>query len=138
MDIFQDCCYYIYHHIFAQVTAVSKQYASMYFSTYKMHFQKTVLLTNAFFLFPQDFISKLPGINTSNIYSVLNKVSSLPELLTLSKENLTEILGSSNNAEALYSSLHQCMKPPEQPQDARRGGRFTKKGQRRFQTRVTR
>lgn len=86
----------------------------------------------------KDFISKLPGINTQNIYSVLNKVSSLPELLSLSQETLTEIMGSSSNAKALHSSLHQCMKPPEQFQDAKRGGRFTKKGQRRFQNRVTR
>ena len=72
-----------------------------------------------------------------NMYSILNKASSLPELLTLSKEELTEILGNSTNSEALHNSLHQCMKPPEQFQNARRGGKFTKKGKRRFQTRQT-
>lgn len=85
----------------------------------------------------KDFVSKLPGINTKNMYSVLNKVSSLPELLTLSKERLSEILGSSTNAEALHNGLHQCIKPPDQFQDTKRGGKFTKKGRRRFQTRLT-
>ncbi|KAK4314835.1 hypothetical protein Pmani_013905 [Petrolisthes manimaculis] len=41
----------------------------------------------------KDFVSKLPGINTKNIYTILNKVSDLPELVSLSKETLTDILG---------------------------------------------
>lgn len=113
------------------------------------HFQECILRWNKlltkiiksfiilFYFLSQDFVSKLPGINTTNIYSVLNKVSSLPELLTLSKEKLTEILGSSTNAEALHNSLHHCIKPPDQLQDTKRGGKFTKKGRRRFQTRFT-
>ncbi|KAG0721241.1 DNA repair endonuclease XPF [Chionoecetes opilio] len=85
----------------------------------------------------KDFVSKLPGINTKNIYLILNKITSLPELLTVSKEDLTEILGSGRNAEALHNSLHRRLKPPEQPQDAKRGGKFTRKGKRRFPTRLT-
>lgn len=77
-------------------------------------------------------MSKLPGINTKNIYTLLNKVSDLPELLTLSKETLTDILGSANNAEALHSSLHKPLKPQEQTQDSKRGGKYTKKGLKRF------
>ncbi|XP_042856458.1 DNA repair endonuclease XPF-like [Penaeus japonicus] len=83
----------------------------------------------------KDFISKLPGITTKNIYSILNKVSDLSELLSLSKEELTEILSNSRNAQALYSSLHHCMKPPEQ-EDTKKGGKFTKKGLKRFRTKV--
>lgn len=71
------------------------------------------------------------------MYAILNKATSLPELLNLSKDTLTEVLGNSKNADALYNSLHQCMKPPEQMEDARRGGKFTKKGRRRFQNRFT-
>ncbi|XP_045109312.1 DNA repair endonuclease XPF-like isoform X3 [Portunus trituberculatus] len=85
----------------------------------------------------KDFVSKLPGINTKNMYSLLNKIVSLSELLILSKEQLTEVLGSSTNAETLHNSIHQCIKPPDQLQDTKRGGKFTKKGRRRFQTRLT-
>ena len=87
-----------------------------------------------FLVFFQDFISKLPGITTKNIYSVLNKVSDLSELLLLSKEELVNILGNSSQGQALYEGLHNIMKPPTQPQDARRGGKFTKKGLKRFRT----
>lgn len=83
----------------------------------------------------KDFISKLPGITTKNIYSVLNKVSDLSELLSLSKDELTEILGNSRNAQALYSGLHHCMKPPEK-EDLKKGSKFTKKGLKRFRTKM--
>ncbi|KAK7047730.1 DNA repair endonuclease XPF [Halocaridina rubra] len=80
----------------------------------------------------KDFVSKLPGITTKNIYSLLNKVNDLPALLALTKEDLTEILGNSKNAQVLYAGLHHCMKPPEKPQDTKKGGKFTKKGFKRF------
>ncbi|XP_071550106.1 DNA repair endonuclease XPF [Panulirus ornatus] len=82
----------------------------------------------------KDLVSKLPGVTTKNIYTLMNKVSSLPELLSLSKEALTDILGNSRNAEALHSGLHRYMKPPEQIQDSRKGSKMTKKGLRRFRT----
>nr|XP_045584995.1 DNA repair endonuclease XPF-like isoform X2 [Procambarus clarkii]XP_045585004.1 DNA repair endonuclease XPF-like isoform X2 [Procambarus clarkii] len=82
----------------------------------------------------KDFVSKLPGVTTKNIYTLLNKVSSLVELLSLSKEALSDILGNSRHAEALHAGLHQSMKPPEQAQESKRGGKFTKKGMRRFRT----
>ncbi|XP_068247046.1 DNA repair endonuclease XPF [Palaemon carinicauda] len=81
----------------------------------------------------KDFISKLPGVTTKNIHSLLNKVSSLPELLLLSKEELFNILGNNNQAKLLYEGLHHTMKPPTQNQDSRRGGgKFTRKGLRKF------
>ncbi|XP_064088555.1 DNA repair endonuclease XPF-like [Macrobrachium nipponense] len=83
----------------------------------------------------KDFVSKLPGVTTKNIYSLLNKVSSLSELLVLSKEELDSILGNSSQAKALYEGLHHIMKPPTQSQESRRGGgKFTKKGLRKFRT----
>lgn len=42
-------------------------------------------MANDVFLFVQDFVSKLPGINTKNIVSLLNKGQSLDHLLTLSQ-----------------------------------------------------
>ncbi|XP_076044470.1 DNA repair endonuclease XPF mei-9 [Oratosquilla oratoria] len=80
----------------------------------------------------KDFITKLPGINTKNMYTVLNRVTNLVELMTLTQEDLTDILGNSKNALALHSALHHTMKQPIN-QDAVRGrGKFTKKGVKRF------
>ena len=59
----------------------------------------------------QDFLSKLPGITTKNIYAILHKVNSLLELLTLSTEDLEDILGSKQCAEDLHESLHGNIKP---------------------------
>ena len=53
-----------------------------------------------------DFVIKLPGINSKNVYSLLNKVENLPQLLTLEREELSEILGNSGQADLLYDSLH--------------------------------
>ena len=38
-----------------------------------------------------DFVSKLPGINSKNIYGILNQVENLLDLLELSEEKLSEI-----------------------------------------------
>ena len=51
-------------------------------------------------------MSKLPGINSKNIYGILNQVENLLDLLELSEEKLSEILGSKQNAADLYGALH--------------------------------
>ena len=61
----------------------------------------------------KDFVSKLPGINSKNVYAVLNKVDNLADLLSLSEGSLQDILGSKQNAEELYNSLHQKVHVPE-------------------------
>ena len=82
-----------------------------------------------------DFLGKLPGMTTRNIYGVLNKVNTLSELMTLSQEDLEELLGSSQSASDLYESLHVKLSPPEQPEKMggakqkfggknKKGGRF--------------
>ena len=53
-----------------------------------------------------DFVKKLPGVTSKNMYSILNRVNSLTELLTCSQEELGDIMGSASNAESLYQSLH--------------------------------
>ncbi|XP_075228902.1 DNA repair endonuclease XPF mei-9 [Lycorma delicatula] len=55
----------------------------------------------------QDFVRKLPGINTKNIISLLNKGQSLDHLITLSQDELNGILDNSLNAMLLYNALHQ-------------------------------
>ena len=54
----------------------------------------------------KDFLAKLPGINSKNIYGVLNQADNLRDLLELSEEKLSEILGSKQNAADLYGPLH--------------------------------
>lgn len=62
----------------------------------------------------QDFVGKLPGVNTKNISSLLNKGKSLDHLVTLSKEGLSEILGNKVNGEQLYNALHHQIKPSQE------------------------
>ncbi|XP_073977243.1 DNA repair endonuclease XPF mei-9 isoform X2 [Rhodnius prolixus] len=59
----------------------------------------------------QDFVSKLPGVNSKNVNYLLNKGKSLPHLLTLSKEEISEILGNNVNGELLFNSLHNKISP---------------------------
>ena len=54
----------------------------------------------------KDFLAKLPGINSKNIYGILNHADNLLDLLELSQEKLSEILGSKQNAADLYGALH--------------------------------
>ena len=46
----------------------------------------------------KDFLSKLPGINSKNIYAILNKADNLAELLDMSEDTLAEVLGSRQSA----------------------------------------
>lgn len=61
----------------------------------------------------KDFVSKLPGINSKNIYAVLNKAENLIDLLDLSEDTLGEILGSKQNGSDLFNALHGAIKVPE-------------------------
>lgn len=66
----------------------------------------------------QDFMLKLPGVNTKNIQCVLRKGQSLSHLLTLSKEQLIELTLNSQDADLLYSALHDVHKPVEDGSNA--------------------
>ena len=60
-----------------------------------------------------DFVKKLPGVTSKNVYSILNRVNSLSELLFCSQSDLEGILGSASHAEALYEGIHNPTKPVE-------------------------
>ena len=68
----------------------------------------------------KDFLSKLPGITTKNIFGILNRVNSLAELMSLSQEDLEELLGNKQNAQDLFESLHDKLQPKEESEDVRR------------------
>ena len=61
----------------------------------------------------KDFIAKLCGITTKNIYCILNKVNSLSELMSLKLEDLEDILGSKHSAKDLFEALHESLQAPE-------------------------
>jgi len=61
----------------------------------------------------KDFVSKLPGINSKNIFALLNKAENLLDLLDLSEETLADILGSKQNAAELFNALHSTVNVPE-------------------------
>merc|ERR1712142_522016 len=61
----------------------------------------------------KDFLSKLPGINSKNVYAVLNKATNLIDLLDLPEDSLAELLGSKQNGADLYGALHGTIEVPE-------------------------
>lgn len=57
----------------------------------------------------RDFLLKLPGVNTRNVYALMNSVTSIGELIILEREQLEELLGSTRSAELLYDTLHESL-----------------------------
>lgn len=55
---------------------------------------------------PYDFLLKMPGVNTKNYRHLMKHADSLADLVQLSQEKLSEILGNVNNAKLLYEFLH--------------------------------
>lgn len=54
----------------------------------------------------RDFLLKLPGVNSSNVYALMNKVPTLADLADVSLEEFQEILSNSRSAKLLYQTLH--------------------------------
>ncbi|XP_063170787.1 DNA repair endonuclease XPF [Candoia aspera] len=55
---------------------------------------------------PQDFLLKMPGINSKNCQAIMNHVKSIAELITLSQDKLAELLGNAASAKQLYEFIH--------------------------------
>ena len=60
----------------------------------------------------RDFVSKLPGITSKNIFAILNSIDNLADLMNLTREDLSDILGSKQNADALYEGVHEKTEAP--------------------------
>ncbi|BFY99533.1 hypothetical protein BsWGS_02573 [Bradybaena similaris] len=56
---------------------------------------------------PQDFVLRMPGINSRNFRLILNKFHNLYELSRASLDHLTQVLGSSVHAKQLHEFLHK-------------------------------
>lgn len=57
----------------------------------------------------REFLLRLPGVNSHNVYSIMNKINCLADLVDLAVEELTEILGNSKSADLFYQTLHASM-----------------------------
>ncbi|KAF0302752.1 DNA repair endonuclease XPF [Amphibalanus amphitrite] len=60
----------------------------------------------------RDFVSKLPGVRQKTLYALLNKIDSLLDLLEMSEEALSEVLGSPTDASQLHQALHGKLSAP--------------------------
>lgn len=58
----------------------------------------------------RDFLLKLPGVNTRNVYSLMNSVPTLADLVNISREELEEILCNTRSAELLHRTLHSSLR----------------------------
>jgi DNA excision repair protein ERCC-4 len=59
----------------------------------------------------REFVSRLPGITSKNLHMILNKGQSLDHLLSLSEEDLVELLQNTTEGKALYNALHGALAP---------------------------
>jgi len=73
-----------------------------------------------------DFISKLPGVNSKNIRRIMNKVDDLAHLISMTEEELNELLENSVNTRLLWHSLHssQHFEGGGKPTTAKKGKRW--------------
>jgi DNA excision repair protein ERCC-4 len=55
---------------------------------------------------PHSFISRMPGIDSRNVYSILNRFNSLQELANAPEKELEETLENSHTAAVLYAGIH--------------------------------
>ncbi|XP_053982136.1 DNA repair endonuclease XPF [Hylaeus volcanicus] len=62
----------------------------------------------------QDLVSKLPGVTTKNLQTILSKGQSLDHLNNLTKEELAEMIGNKHEAQMLYDAFHEKSSPAEE------------------------
>lgn len=58
----------------------------------------------------REFLLKLPGVNSSNVYALMNKVPTLADLVDVSLEEFQELLSNSRSAKLLYQTLHTSLR----------------------------
>ncbi|RVE46864.1 hypothetical protein evm_008509 [Chilo suppressalis] len=68
-----------------------------------------------------DFVQKLPGVTTKNISRILNRGVSLHHLLSLTKNQLEDLIENKNEADTLHSILHMKAKPADAAEDKKFG-----------------
>lgn len=81
-----------------------------------------------------DFVSKLPGVNSKNVYSLVNTVDTLDNLIHYSKEELSDILGSVQNGEKLFAALQEHAMMSNDQDDGRKGVTNGRRGAPKFKS----
>lgn len=72
------------------------------------------IASNKFNAVGSDFISKLPGVNSKNMWPLMRNVTSIADLINFSQEEFNSFLGNSGAASSLWQSINEEMKT-EQP-----------------------
>ncbi|KAL0276275.1 UNVERIFIED_CONTAM: hypothetical protein PYX00_003883 [Menopon gallinae] len=62
----------------------------------------------------QNFLLKLPGVTSKNIYALLRQGKSLDHLKSLSKEEISAMVENSIEGEIIYNAFHKCYQPESQ------------------------
>jgi len=58
----------------------------------------------------KEFLLKLPGVTSRNVYALMNSAPTIANLADLSVEEMHEILNNSRSAELLYQTLHTSLR----------------------------
>ena len=76
----------------------------------------------------QDFLLKLPGVDSKNINRLMKSVANIRQLVTKSRDDLTTILGSGTNADKLFDFLHQSQREVSEKEGRNGGSRMKGSG----------
>ena len=68
----------------------------------------------------KELVSKLPGVNSKNIYGLLNKGANLAEVASCPSSSLEEMLGGQLAGQALHDTLHTPINLPDPAEAARK------------------
>ncbi|XP_054712964.1 DNA repair endonuclease XPF-like [Uloborus diversus] len=66
--------------------------------------------TNKFNTVGSDFIAKLPGLNSKNMWTIMRKVSCIADLINYTEEDFSNFLGNSGAAKSLWTCINEEMK----------------------------
>lgn len=79
--------------------------------------QELAIVTEKYNINAYDFLLKLPGVNLKNIHGLMRHGKDFKNLVELSEEELTKILGTAKDANLLYTSLHTVQKKAKKQDD---------------------
>ena len=68
----------------------------------------------------KELVPKLPGVNSKNIYGLLNKGANLAEVASCPSSSLEEMLGGQLAGQALHDTLHTPINLPDPAEAARK------------------
>lgn len=76
----------------------------------KIEGEEGEMASNKFNTVATDFISKLPGLNSKNMWSIMRNVTSIADLINYSEDQFNKFLNNSGAAKSLWKSINEEMK----------------------------